>query len=234
MTYAIQSPIVGAPAVNVAYVPDTVQRWQVGDVFPASDPFWGGGEFMYVKNNSGSAIATGVMVVWDQLNNITPVANSANQARSVGVAYSNFPAAASWGWVQVSGLTPVSATASVAANTPVGITAAGQIGATSAGKEIENCISQLPSATTVVIAGGNTTNGSAVVLMPKTDGWFIGMALSGTGIPGGTTLTAIAPDSRTVTMSANATATGTISVTGTYTGFNGCVISRPFAQGRIT
>ena len=60
------------------------------------------------------------------------------------------------------------------------------------------------------------------------------MALSGTRIAGGTTITAISDDMRSVTMSANATASGSVSVTGTYTGFIKAQISRPFVQGQVT
>ncbi|HEY6022771.1 MAG TPA: hypothetical protein VIV34_01185, partial [Pseudolabrys sp.] len=65
----------------------------------------------------------------------------------------------------------------------------------------------------------------------------VGMAVTGTGIPASTTISAINPDN-TVVMSANATATGSVSVTGTYndgTNFwNVLVVDRPLAQGAIT
>ena len=63
----------------------------------------------------------------------------------------------------------------------------------------------------------------------------VGVAVTGTGIPASTTITAIDPDNRTVTMSANATATGSVSVTGTYNDatifYNVVTVNRPGAQG---
>jgi hypothetical protein len=67
------------------------------------------------------------------------------------------------------------------------------------------------------------------------DGFFIGMALSGTGIPASTVVAKLDPDGRTIyTGSAigtlgdkNSTATGTITLTGTYTGYGMGYLSRP-------
>ena len=54
---------------------------------------------------------------------------------------------------------------------------------------------------------GNTVNGSAVVTnVSSVADLFVGQAVSGAGIPGGTTILAITPS--TITLSANATATG--------------------------
>jgi hypothetical protein len=234
MTYQIQFPAVGFPAINFGYVPDTTQRYALGTIVSAVDNFWGGGEFIYGKNNNGGALNTGQLCVFDSAFNFVQVPNSANQARAVAGAYQNFTSNLTFGWFQLSGQVILAAGASVAAGTPFGITAAGQVGASSAGKEIENAASSQPSTNTVVIAGGNTTNGSPILQVPKSDGWFPGVTLSGTGIPGATTVSAIDPSGRFVTMSNNATATGTASITGTYTNFIIAAAGRMFAQGRIT
>lgn len=56
---------------------------------------------------------------------------------------------------------------------------------------------------------GNTTNGStSVTNVNSTSGLTVGMAVSGTGIAGGTTIAAIVSETA-ITLSANATATGT-------------------------
>ena len=48
------------------------------------------------------------------------------------------------------------------------------------------------------------------------------------------TVTAISYDEKTVTASANASASGQITATGTFTGYNICSLNRPSFQGRIT
>lgn len=59
-----------------------------------------------------------------------------------------------------------------------------------------------------------TTTGSAALTALSanviTAGWKVGMSISGTGIPGSTTILAISADGLTVLMSANATATATL------------------------
>jgi hypothetical protein len=67
----------------------------------------------------------------------------------------------------------------------------------------------------------------------------VGLPISGTGIPAATTIASIDPNNFTVTMSANATASGSVSVTGTYNDgasnfWNVVASDRPFAQGQVT
>lgn len=76
------------------------------------------------------------------------------------------------------------------------------------------------------IQQGNTTNASAVVTLAGISGFPTpsqastiakqiqpGMLVSGTGIPGGTTVLSVNPTAGSVTLSANATATGTAALT---------------------
>lgn len=64
---------------------------------------------------------------------------------------------------------------------------------------------------------GNTTNGDPTIRSVTNIGSLIyQMGVSGSGIPGGSTITSVSPDNQTVTMSANATATATgVSLTAT-------------------
>jgi hypothetical protein len=224
-----------------------------GVIVPGYDNYWGGVEFMYVQAN-------GAIPVW-QLVQIIPavvsgriqfqatvLANAANQVRPVGVAIQTM-AATQFGWVAVGGLVPVSCTATVAANTPFGIAAAGQGGADSAGKEIENAVVILPATTTVTKNATLVANSPIVQITGNNtiDGLFVGCAVSGTGIPAATVVGALDPDGRRFTMTAgpgagganvNATAGGGIVLTGTYNDgtnfYNIAHLNRPFAQGRIT
>lgn len=228
-----------------------------GAIIAGYDNYWGGVEFMYCYFNSAVAPWTPVtikpsssLVTGRFVFVAAAVANTANQARPMGVAIA-LQAAGQYGWVAVSGLVPVLSTASVAADAALGITGAGTLGATSAGKEIENLVGVL-AATTTVTKNVLTTANSPVVLITGNntiDGLFIGAAVSGTGIPSGAVVGLIDPDGRRFTMYAgpgvsasstlaNATASGGITLTGTYndgTNFYNIVqCNRPFTQGRIT
>lgn len=232
MPYAPVSPTVGAPGINFGYATDTTQRATLGMMVSAVDPYWGRGEFIYLKSND--TIVQGSLCVYDKSFVATLLPNTANLGVEVVVAFLA-AAAGNYGWFFLGGDNmPCNAQASVAAGTVMGIGAAGQVGASSAGKELPGLKSVAASASTVVKANTITVNGSKVLQVSSGDGWFPGIALSGTGIAGGATIAAMDPSGRFVTMSAAATATGSVSVTGTYTGFNIGQASRIFAQGRIT
>lgn len=231
----------GATPFNDWFAPDTTQRHVLGLEVDAIDPYWGQGRFVYVKSNDailkGSVCVVGTFPTFLA----TLVPNTANQGFPVGIAMAPM-ASGTFGWLQIAGAAVYKTNATVAADAAVGITAAGILGASSAGKEILNC-RNVKAATATTTATANTTNGTGVLVCPNGyDGFFLGMALSGTGIPASTVVAKLDPDGRTIyTGSAigtlgdkNSTATGSITLTGTYTGFGAGIISRPFAQGRIT
>ncbi len=226
-----------------------------GAIVAGFDNYFGGVEFMYCYFNGAvqpwapvtikpsSALVAGRFVFV-----ASPVANAANQARPMGVAIA-LQAAGQYGWVAVSGLVPVLSTASVATDTPLGITGVGTLGASSAGKEIENLIGVLP-ATTTLNKNVLLTAGSAVVRCTGNnviDGLFIGAAVSGTGIPAGAVVQSFDPDGIRFTMSAGpgvggavapATVSGGVAMVATYNDgtnfYNVVQLNRPFCQGRIT
>lgn len=224
-----------------------------GLVVPGFDNYWGGVEFQYCA-------FTGAVQPWAPVTLLpalvnaryafvaSAVANTANQARPLAINIA-LQAAGQWGWAAVSGLTPVLSTASVAANAALGITGAGTLGATSAGKEIENMVSVLP-ATTTVTKNVALTSGQPFVLVTGNntiDGLFIGAAVSGVGIPAGAVVQTLDADGRRFTMSAGPgvggavvtpTQSGGIVLTATYNDgtnfYNIAQYNRPFCQGRIT
>lgn len=232
MAYICQFDYVGVPAISQAYAPDTVQRAPLGAVAVATDPFWGIGEFVYLK--SGATIAVSTLVVWDNTYTATNASNAtANQARPCAVAIMS-STTGQFFWAMRTGLAPIAATASVAALATFGLTSVtGQIGAFAAGKQVNNSISMIASAGTKVLTNVQTTNGSPILVTQGYDGWFIGGTLSGTGVGAGT-ISALNPDGRTVTSTANSTATGSVSVTLTFTNFNVCQFSNMALQGQIT
>ena len=227
----------GNQPFNDWFAPDTTQRHVLGLELTAVDPFWGQGTFMYVK--STDAILKGSVVVWDESYNSVLVPNTANQGFPVGVAMAPM-ASGTYGWVQIAGRAVYKTNATVAADTAIGITAAGILGTLAAGKQILGCRNRVAATGTKTVTAQTTTN-SAVLTTSGYDGFFLGMALSGAGVPASTVVAKLDPDGRTIYMGSAigtvdklATASGSITLTGTYTGFGSGMLNRPVAQGAIT
>lgn len=237
---------------NIGYTPvqlqglalDTVPKHQPGMILTMTDEHWGPGEFIYAKAN-GTIRNLGLCVftptfnattrTWDL--NATEVPNTANLGRMLGVALVGMTAA-TWGWFQISGIVPVNCSASVAADTTFGITAAGQGGANSAGKQILNARIVAPGSTTVAKSNCSGTSGSFQIQVPNSNGWFVGAYLSGTGVGTNALITAIDPSGRFVTVNVANSALINGTVTATYNNatifYNVAHLNRPFAQGAIT
>lgn len=242
MAFALQDGLVGYPQLTPYNLPDTTSRMLPGMIVSAVDPFWGGGEFMYVKANGsirqyGLVVLTQTIVSSQVVYNATEVPNTANLGRTLAVAM--VPASSGqFLWVCIGGVVPVNCQAAVAADTTFGIAAAGQGGANSAGKQILNARVVIASTTTVAKAGCTAASGSTKLLVPNADGWFAGAFLSGTGIAAATTVSDIDPSGTVVTLSTATTAAVAGTVTATYNNatiyYNVAHINRPFAQGAIT
>lgn len=218
-----------------------------GIVFPIIDKVWGPGEVVYARAN-GSIRTYGLCVltpVWDATNltytyNATEVPNTANLGRTLAVNQVGALTAGQYGWFMLSGITPINGTASVAADTTFGITAAGQVGANSAGKQVLNS-RVVTAATQTVAKTGYGASGDTKLYVPNLDGWFIGGYLSGTGVGASTIVTAMSPNGPngaevTVSVANSAAVAGTITLT--YNNatifYNVAHMNRPFAQGAIT
>lgn len=222
--------ILGQP-ISFWNAPDTTARVQVGTIVDAVSSTFGGGEFIYLT--CASTIAQGNLCTYSE-GVAVAVANTANTGAPVVVAL--YPmTTGQYGWFAISGRVPVSVTASVAAGVTFGLTGAGTVGAVTNGKQILNAKSLQPSTNTVVKSNVNTTSGSTRLRVSGgSEGWFYGLALSGTGIAGGATIAGFSSDGRDVIMSAAATASGSVSVTGTYTGFILAQVNSAFVQGQVT
>jgi hypothetical protein len=240
---ACESPRVGINPISNYFLPDTTQRLPLGCVVSADDPFWGGG--LYVYGLAGAtAIIPWAAVVFDINWKATAVANTANSG--VPLAFALFPMAiGTYGWFKISGQTPVSSTASVAVGVAIGVVAAGQLGAQAAGKQVLNAQTIQAATATITKANAGTTNGSPLIKVSNSDGLFIGLAISGTGIPASSYIGSISSDGRTLTATQsdfatvqNATATGSVTLTGTMndgtTYYNVLRINNPVVQGAIT
>lgn len=240
---------IGSQPIGNFFAPDTTQRHVLGEVRAFLDPYWGGGEAIYLQLPVNTALKVGTCLSFDVATSFVAaaVANTANLGKSVAflLNYVASNASAQYAWAVVSGQCLAWASASVAANTATGIVAAGQTGANAAGKQIVNARVTKPATTTVAKTNCTLTGGSNLIQVPNTDGWFVGMAISGTGIPASTYVGSIDPSGTLVTMvqsdfstAQNATAGGAATVTGTYNDasdyYNVITCDRPFAQGAIT
>lgn len=245
MQYAMLEGLVGHPQAGLAGLGvDTAPRTSQGLIIIGNDYYWGTAEMIWGR--AGAAIRSlGLCVVTPVFDaaiggyryDMIEVPNTANQGRMLAVAQTPL-ALGQYGWFHVSGLIPVNSNASVAADTPFGVGAAGQGGAVSAGKQVLNGRVVAPATTTVAKANCSAPSGVITLQTPNSEGWFIGAYLSGTGIAAGTTITAIDSTGRVVTLSAPTSAQVAGTVTATYN--NGAVyynlvhLNRPFLQGAIT
>lgn len=229
----------GPTPFNDWFTPDTTQRMQLGTVIEAIDPYWGYGEFMYIKSNDaiikGSLVIVGTFPTF--LGTLLP--STASLGAPFGVAMAPM-ASGTYGWIQISGCAVYKTSATVAADAAVGIGSAGMIGAYSTLKGMVN-VHNLKAATATTTVTAGTTTGTGVLTTGGYDGFFLGMALSGTGIPASTVVAGLSSDGRTIlTGSAigtfgdkNSTATGTTTLTGTYTGYGAGMIMRPSTSSAV-
>lgn len=239
-TAATGFPLLGSQPVGNFFIPDNVQRHKLGATITVVDPYYGGQELVYLAIPVSTALKVGHAVTWDLNNNIIALPNTANTGFPVALSLNSVASDAAnvqYSWFIFEGQALAWSNASVAAAAAIGVVAAGQLGAVANGKQILNTRVAAAATTTVAKANTSTQSGSLLLKVTNTDGWFVGVALSGTGIQATTTVTAIDPDNRTVTMSLAATATGSVTVTGTRNDgtnfYNLLVIDRPFVQGQI-
>jgi len=242
--FAASNPRIGYPQPSPVYTLDTTERFPQGEILAAVDPFWGGAEFRYVKFG-GTVPERGLCSILCTYNSTlkrweyvaTAVANTANLGRDLAVAMRG-ATSGQFGWVMIAGLTPINGTASVAADSALGITAAGQVGANSAGKQVLNARVAAAATTTVALANSIGVSGSYEIRVQTTDGLFIGAYLSGTGVGASAKIAAIDPSNNTITADVVNSAAINGTVTATYNNatiyYNVVQINRPFAQGAIT
>lgn len=222
------------------------QNLPPGAIHPVWDPVYGGGEVIWARANGAIPLKqmVSLLPVWNGTTrtftwDATAVANTANLGRTVAIALADVAmAAGDYGYFLVSGIAPVSGTATVAADTTVGITAAGQIGANSAGKQILNARCVLAASATTAKAGAVGASGDNTIFVPDTDGLFVGGYLSGTGVGASAIVSYIDPMGKFI----RATVVNSAAIAGTVTQtnnnatifYNTLHINRPFAQGAIT
>lgn len=237
--FAAISPTLGTQPFNDWFTPDTTASQPLGMTVTAVDPFWGAGKFVYVK--SAAAILKGSVCMWDEVFNAELLPSTVTQGFAFGIAMAPIPSG-SYGWVQTEGRAVYKTNATVAADGVLAIAAAGILGATATGKQVLGIRNRIAATGTKTFTAGTTTGNGRLVCAAGYDGAFLGMALSGTGIPASTVVAALDPDGRTIytgsaigtTGDKNSTATGTITLTGTYTGYGSGVINNPSCLQIVT
>lgn len=237
--FASLSPVLGTQPFNDWFVPDTTARHPLGTVIPAVDPYWGQGEFIYIK--STDTLVKGSLVMWDEAYAGLLLPTTANQGFPFGVSMA--PATTGkYCWLQISGLAVYKTNATVAADAALAVATAGVAGASITGKQLVNVRNRLTATSTRTTTANVQASQTAILCPAGYDGFFVGMALSGSGIVGSTVVAALDPDGKRIytgsavgtTGDKNPTSSGSFTLTGTYTGFGAGLINRPFAQGAIT
>lgn len=232
---------------------DDVQEMQLGTPIMATGTDydttanvanWGLCELVYVANAS-VAIVPGTVVVIDKNFRVVASAAAATQANTgqpCYIALTNFGVGSTtvqYGWVLRRGIAPARFTVAATAGR-VFAGAAGVFTPTAAaGVQVLNAITLIAAASTFTRLG-STKTGSAKVGFSNVGGMYVGQAISGTGIPASSVISAIDPSGNAVWIGSavgtlvNATATASVTVTMTNTGFGIVQVDSPFYQGQIT
>ena len=225
MTYAFNEGYVGLPEAGDIFIPDTTQRCPLGQMVTGIDPFFGFVEAIYAQATAAHGV--GRCVTLDQLFTTTDIANAAGTNRPFYVAIASM-GIGTFGWYATGGQRPISVTATVAANAVIGATGAGQLGPGTTTKYAVGINVLQPSTYAPTKLNCTTQNGSKRVFVPSVDGLFVGLPVSGTGVQGGSTIAGIDPSQNMITLSATANATGSATLTFTWTGFVLALLNRPF------
>jgi hypothetical protein len=204
----------------------------------AVDNFWGAGKFLYIKSND--AILKGSCVAWDEVYQGVLLPSAVTQGFPFGIAMAPM-ASGTYGWIQLEGRAVIKTNATVAADGVLAVAAAGILGATATGKQVLNIRNRISATGTKTFTASTLTNSSTIICAGGYDGAFLGMALSGTGIPASSFVAALDPDGRRIYMGSAigtvdklATASGSITLTGTYTGYGSAMINNPSCMQIVT
>ena len=222
---------------------DTAQSFPFGFKVRAYDPIQGFGEFVYLQGVASTV--AGSAVTYNPFTGVTTLdAATANDGSPIAFAVGPC-VASSFGWYQVSG-TAVAVNNGTAAAGNAFRKATGQIGSAAvAGTQILGGCKILTANGSTFTKTGTTRNGSTEIFFSNLDGVFVGLPISGTGIPGGATVAAgfnsspngrnsSAGSSTSLISSAASTADGTVTVTFTRTNFSLVSGADYFGQGQIT
>jgi hypothetical protein len=192
-----------------------------GAMVRATDPVWG--ECWFQLAYGLASLQIGEAVTFGAAYAVTRPVAATKGVIGISMSANTDPTALSWYCVQ--GQVPVRLLAA-AANLPLYTSAtAGSLTTTVVATQgVTGAFALTALAATIGTKSVGTVNGSPILAVPNLDGLYVGAGVTGTGIPGGTTISALGvggqmlgsqgPMAGTVQLSANCTATG--QVTGTF------------------
>lgn len=218
---------------------DTTQNFPFGYRCQAYDNLMGFGEFIYLQGVASTV--AGSLVNYNPFTGASTL-NVPSDFNAVSLAVAVAPTVANlFGWYQIAGTAIAVNNATAAAGSAFQV-GTGTISSTSTvSRQILGGTRILTANGSTFTKTGTTRNGSTEIFFSNLDGVFVGCPISGTGIPGGTTVAAgynNSPNGRnssagsatSLIASAAATADGTVTVTFTRTNFS--VISGNFYMGQ--
>ncbi len=239
--------LIGYPQIsNITPGFDQEAKVTLGTIISGNDPYWGGGEYIYLKMPITTTTPAGSLLAYDVATAFTAtlLANADGTAKSFAVLVNALAPVAvtdapQYGWAKIAGYAPVWSDASIAADTTASVVAAGQAGAAATGQQLQGFRVTKPATGSDVVKAAGTVNrtiGNATLATYDTSGLIVGMLCSGTGIPATTYITAI--DMFSITISNVPTTTGNSAFTASYAAtpnfWNLCTFDRPHTQGALT
>lgn len=245
MAYKYLDSFQGYPGTDAQFTPATATPglfpFTPGQYAQVEAYDFGGAEFLYARANGAIPLFSlcTVLPVFDTTQvayrwNAVVAASTANTGAPLCVCMSNTAlTAGQYAFFAISGVVPISASATSAAGAVLGLGTAGNVtGTVVAGKQINNAVTVAAPAATIVKTGATGVIGDTKIFVGNTQGLFVGAALSGTGVGAGV-ITLIDPLGQFVVNSVANSAAVSGSLTVTFTGFVIAYINRPFAQGQI-
>ena len=192
--FAAISPFLGAQPFNDWFVPDNTRAHVLGTRIIAVDPYWGLGTFIYIKSND--AILKGSLVMVDDQYQGALLPSTVGQGFPFGVAMAPM-STGKFGWIQIDGLAVYKTNATVAADVAIAVAAAGIAGTLAAGKQLLGVRNRFSATATKTVTAA-TTNGSGTLVTNGYDSFFLGMVITGTGIPASTVVAALDADGKRI------------------------------------
>jgi hypothetical protein len=209
------------PSDNI-FEPDTVARHPPGYCLDFYDSYFGWQRAIYAVSAAAQVVGEPCILGWAMTaGNTAPVltATTAPTALAPGepiVVAKTAMVSGGYGWYITHGIAPVAGDSALAASAAAFIHAAGRIGATGVGDQVVGAKVLKTSSHTVTKANTIVDKGTYRIKVPNTDGLFIGMPITGSGMGASAKITHITPDN-VVTVDVVATASGVVTITGTYT-----------------
>lgn len=234
-TTAMGSPFIGSSQIGNMSLGDTIPRHKPGSIAVGVDPYFGAGEFIYLQADSDNDY--GSIYIWDAnfLSSKNPI--TANTGRSLAFGCLRKIISGTWNWHPMTGIWPSTSVSQPAVGATIGFSAGtpGQLGASSAGRQILNAVIADNAASRIKFSKTvNCELGSNVWRTSDTSGLYQNLSLAGVGIAGSANVVEIIDNNR-FTLDSNSIITGSGLVTVFSFGSTLFIeINRPMAQGQIT